>query len=129
MDGPKAAVSPPSLTSPPPSHHQPTIHTVQGCTAVRTSRVQALELPLICGVGVAAARNLQTGIALLGKIRERGIPAGSDRLHVQPYVLLGRRRSRHLALQVFLSAVVLRSLSMLVPAVLLNTLSGPSRGI
>jgi hypothetical protein len=50
--------------------------------------------------GRGAASNLPTAIELLGKIRERGIKADSERLNVQPYVLVGRRRSRHLALEV-----------------------------
>eukprot|EP00884_Botryococcus_braunii_P011442 jgi/Botrbrau1/20299/Bobra.31_1s0076.1 len=50
-------------------------------------------------LGECSARNLHTAIALLGKIRERGIEAGSEGLNVQPYAVVNRRRSRHLALE------------------------------
>lgn len=86
-------------------HREPPLHWPWGASipsilqALSNYRCHAIDMH---GVpwGACAARNLHTAIALLGKIRERGIEAGSEGLNVQPYAVVNRRRSRHLALEV-----------------------------
>lgn len=66
---------------------------------IASPSLPSLSLPThgaLCG----AACNLPTAVALLGKIRERGINAGSEGLDLKPYGVLERRRSRRHALQV-----------------------------